>query len=192
MIADFFFFFWKPPPRKPSFADNPLLFLIFILCFVSCLPPAFCIHAEPWMGRSVSGLASLSFSHASAPELLGCQTNLPTMGLPPLSVQCNRCWHVGGYHESKSAFHALLLTPHWSPSLCVRLGVKSSSVWSCACTARFAVPLHLLIECCFEMLTLYKRKRKCKKKKKKKTIQNTHRQTHKICICIYTCPYKYT
>ena len=29
-------------------------------------------------------------------------------------------------------------------------------------------------------------------KGEEKTIQNTHRQTHKICICIYTCPYKYT
>lgn len=49
------------------------------------------------MGRSVSGLASLSFSHAFALELLRCETNLRTIGLLPLSVQFNRCWHVGGY-----------------------------------------------------------------------------------------------
>lgn len=170
------------------FAYTPPLLLFLMFTFsVSRLPPTFGFPSEPWMGRSVSGLASLSFSHAFAPELLGCETNLPTMGLLPLSVQFNRCWHVGGYPWVQIRFPCLLLTPHWSHSLCVRLGVKSSSVWSCACTARLAVPLHLLIECCFEMLTLYKRKRKCKKKK-----THTHKQTHMICICIYTCPYKYT
>lgn len=35
-------------------------------------------------------------------------------------------------------------------------------------------PLHLLIECCFEMLTLYKRKRKCKKKNLKHTQANPY------------------
>lgn len=46
-------------------------------------------------------------------------------------------------------------------------------------------PSHFLIQCCFEMLTLNKRKKNVKKK-------YTHKETHMICICIYTCPYKYT
>lgn len=40
------------------------------------------------MGRSISGLASLSFSHAFAPELLGCETNLPAMGLLLAPIVC--------------------------------------------------------------------------------------------------------
>lgn len=177
MIADFFFSFGNHLHENPRLPTTPFYFLsLFYVSSLAFLPRFAFTQNREWAGPSLVW-HHLSFSHASAPELLGCQTNLPTMGLPPLSVQCNRCWHVGGYHESKSAFHALLLTPHWSPSLCVRLGVKSSSVWSCACTARFAVPLHLLIECCFEMLTLYKRKRKCKKKKKKKN-NTKHTQTN--------------
>lgn len=77
-------------------------------------------------------------------------------------------------HESKSAFHAYswhrIEATHcvcvwvWSPAPC-------GPVLVLPC---FAVPLHLLIECCFEMLTLYKRKRKCKKKKKRHTQTNPY------------------
>lgn len=125
------------------FAYNRLLFLVFIFFVVSRLPPTFSFPSEPWMGRSVSGLALLSFSQAFAPELLGCETNLPTMGSLPLCVQFNRCWHVGGYPWVKIRFPCLLLTPHWSHSLCVRLGVKSSSVWSSACGALLCSPFAL-------------------------------------------------
>lgn len=48
----------------------------------------------------------------------------------------------------------------------------------------------------FEMLTLYELKRKCKKKKQQQQQTNEQKKKntlpHKICICIYTCPYNYT
>lgn len=156
-------FILKTTSTSTPSAYNPPSFVSYAYIVVSSLSPTSHFPSEPWMGRSVSGLASLNFSHALAPEPLGCETNLPTMGLLPLSVQFNRCWHVGGYPWVKIRFPCFLLTPHWSRSLCVRLGVKSSPVWSCACAACFAAPLHWPIECCFEMLTLYKPKRKCKK-----------------------------
>lgn len=124
-------------------------------------PPSF--NLEQWMGRSVSGLASLSFSHAFAPELLGCETNLPTIGLLPLSVQFNRCWHVGGYPwVCKIRFPCLLLTPHWSHSLCVHLGMKVQlSVVLCLYCPALQFLCTYSLSAVFEMLTLYELKRKC-------------------------------
>lgn len=110
------------PPHFPFPALPPLL-------------PSSFFNLELWMGRSVSDLASLSFSHGFALKLFGCETNLPTIGLLPLSVQFNRCWHVGGYPwVCKICFPCF-----WHPiedTHCVCIWVwKSSSVWSCACTA---------------------------------------------------------
>lgn len=191
MIAEFFFSFGNHLHENPRLPTTPFYFLsLFYVLSLVFLPRFAFAQNREWAGPS------LVWHHWVFPMRLPQSCS----DVRQISLQwaCPHCLYsvidagmLEVTHESKSAFHALLLTPHWSHSLCVRLGVKSSSVWSCACTACSAVPLHLLIECCFEMLTLYKRKRKCKKKKEK-TIQNTHRQTHKICICIYTCPYKYT
>lgn len=72
-------------------------------------------------------------------------------------------------HESESVFHAYPWHPieaaHrvcvwvWRPAPCGPVLVHSL----------LRSPLHLLMECCFEMLTLYKHNRKCKKKIKTHT-----------------------
>lgn len=157
------------------------------------------------MGRSVSGLASLSFSHAFTLKLFECETNLPTIGLLPLSVQFNRCWHVGGYSwVCEICFPCLLLTPHWRHSLCMHLGMKVQlSVVLCLYCPALQFLCTYSLSAVFEMLTLYERKRKCLKKnpnnqtktqttKKSPRNQNPKSMPHKICICIYTCPYNYT
>lgn len=157
-------------------------------CFIFCLLPSSRIFFSL---RAVNGL-SLVWHHWVFPMHLPQSCS----GVRQISLQwaCSHCLYslvdagmLEVTHKSNSAFHAYSWHPieatHrvcvwvWSPAPC-------GPVLVLPC---FAVPLHLLIECCFEMLTLYKRKRKCKKKK-----NSTHKQTHTICICIYTCPYKYT
>lgn len=148
MITDFFFFpsFGNHLHENPRLPTTPFYFLS--LCFLSRLPPAFCIPPEPWMDRSVSGLASLSFSHASAPELLRCETNLPTMGLPPLSVQCNRCWRVGGCPWVKIRFPCFTLDTPLKPLIVCASGcevqLRVALCLYCPLRSSFALPHRVL------------------------------------------------
>lgn len=137
-----------------------------LLCPLPALPrlsPSSFFNLELWMGRSVSGLASLSFSHAFTLELLRCETNLPTIGLLPLSVQFNRCWHVGGYPwVCEIRLPCLLLTSHWRHLLCVHLGMKVQlSVVLCLYCPALQFLCTYSLSAVFEMLTLYELKRKC-------------------------------
>lgn len=146
--------------------------ICFIFCFTFlCLSPASSpfspsppLNLEQWMDRSVSDLALPSFSHAFTPEFFGCETNLPTIGVLPLSVQFNRCWHVGGYPwVYKIRFPYLLLTPHWSHSLCVLLGMKVQlSVVLCLYCPALQFLCTYSPSAVFEMLTLYDLNRNCK------------------------------
>lgn len=177
MITDFFFFLLLETTSTKTLVCRQPPFISYLYVFSLAFLPRFAFpQNHEWTGPS------LVWHHWVFPMRLPQSCS----DVRQISLQwaCPHCLYsvidagmLEVAHESKSAFHALLSTPHWSHSLCVRLGVKSSSVWSCACTARFAVPWHLLIECCFEMLTLYKRKRKCKKKKEKKN-NTKHTQTN--------------
>lgn len=111
--------------RHPPFAYHQPPF--YFLCLYFCLLPSSHVlffSSEPWMGRSVSGLASLSFFHAFAQEPLGRETNLPAMGLLPLSVQFNRCWHVGGYPWVKNPLSMLTLDTPLKPLIVCASGCE--------------------------------------------------------------------
>lgn len=138
--------------------------------YPQCFSPTL-LNLEQWMPRSVSDLALPSFSHAFTPEFFGCETNLPTIGLLPLSVQFNRCWHVGGsLWVYKIRFPYLLLTPHWSHSLCVLLGMKVQlSVVLCLYCPALQFLCTYSLSAVFEMLTLYELNRNCKKNWNKRT-----------------------
>lgn len=89
-------------------------------------------------------------------------------------------------HESKSAFHATLDTPLKPLIVCASGCEVQLRVVPCLycpalqflCTYSSSAVLK-----CWHYINV---KKKCKKKKP------THKPTHTICICIYTCPYKYT
>lgn len=130
LIFFFFFPFWKPPPRKPSFANNPLFFILFYVLSLAFLPRFAFPQNREWAGPS------LVWHHWVFPMRLPQSCS----DVRQISLQwaCPHCLYsvrdagmMEVTHESESALHALLVTPHWSHSLCVRLGVKSSPVWSC-------------------------------------------------------------
>lgn len=146
---------------------TPDEFFLFTASNPSKLPflsPPFFFNLEQWMERSVSDLALLCFSHAFTPGFLGCETNLPTIGLLPLSVQFNRCWHVGGYPwVYKIRFPYLLLTPYWNHSLCALLGMKVQlSVVLCLYCPALQFLCTYSLSAVFEMLTLYELNSNCK------------------------------
>lgn len=123
--------------RRPICLQPP--FISYVYFFVSRLPPTFHFPSEPWMGRSVSGLASLSFSHASAPELLGCETNLPTMGVLHCLDSLIDAGMLEVTHESESAFHASSDTP-LKPLIVCAPGCEVQPLvvlWSCCPALQF-------------------------------------------------------
>lgn len=167
-----------------------LTVIIILLLLFSCLPLYILFSLRAVNGQVYLWLGITEFFPCICPRAARMWDKSPCNGLAPRSHCLYSLIDAGMLevtHESRSAFHAY----SWhaiEATHCVCVWVCSPApcgpVLVLPC---LAAPAHFLIQCCFEMLTLYKRKRKCKKKKKP-----THEETHTICICIYTCPYNYT
>lgn len=125
-----------PPPcaYTPFYFFYGIFCLFVLFCSFTILPHFLNPQNHEWAGLS------LVWHHWVFPMHFpqGCSD------VRQISLQwaCSHCLYslidagmLEVTHESKIRFPCLPLTPHWSHSLCVRLGMKSSSVWSCACTA---------------------------------------------------------